>query len=104
MSQAGNAVENTMSTGMCNTLTQNPSQEEVNLTEVFLTDASTADNPSEKRMGEWKDVTDKAVRPVQRSVMSTLHKHGQPTGRPPDTQNKKHVTFSPGLTAGRDET
>ena len=63
-----------MPTGMCNTLTQNPSQEEVNLTEVFLLDASTADNPSEKRKGEWKDVSDKATKPGQRSVMSTLRK------------------------------
>ena len=102
--QAGNTDEQTLLTGMSHTLMSDPSQMEVNLTEVFLTDASTADNTSGKRTGEWKDVTDKAVRPVQRSVMSTLHKHGQPTGRPPDTQNKKHVTFSPGLTAGRDET
>ena len=51
-----------MPTGMCNTLTQIPSQE-LNLTEVFLLDASTADNPSEKRKGEWKDVSDKATKP-----------------------------------------
>ena len=76
----------------------------VNLTEVFLLDASTADNPSEKRAGEWKDVTDKAIKPVQRSVMSTLRKSGQPTGRPPDTRRKTKVTFSPGLAPGRDET
>ena len=81
-----------------------PSQKEVNLTEVFLTDASTVDNPSEKRTGEWKDVTYKAVATVQRGVMSTLRKSGLPSGRPPDTLNKKHVTFSPGLPPGRDET
>ena len=103
MSQAGNAVENTVPTGMCNTLTQNPSQEELNLTEVFLLDASTADNPSEKRKGEWKDVSDKATKPGQRSVMSTLRKSGQPTGRPPDAQNINKVTFSPGLLPGRGE-
>lgn len=68
-------MENTVPTGMCNTLTQIPSQE-LNLTEVFLQDASTADNPSEKRMGEWKDVSDKATKPGQRSVMSTLRKGG----------------------------
>ena len=89
-----------MPTGMCNTLTQNPSQEEVNLTEVFLLDASTADNPSEKHKGEWKDVSDQATKPVQRSVMSTLHKSGQPTGRLPDVLNINKVTFSPGLIPG----
>ena len=88
---------------MCNTLTQIPSQKELNLTEVFLLDASTADNPSEKRKGEWKDVSDKATKPGQRSVMSTLRKSGQPTGRPPDAQNINKVTFSPGLIPGRGE-
>ena len=92
MSQVGNADEHTRPTGLSNTLTQQPSQMGVNLTEVFLLDASTADNPSEKRAGEWKDVTDKAIKPVLRSVMSTLRKSGQPTGRPPDAQRKRKVT------------
>ena len=36
--------------------------------------------------------------------MSTLRKHELSPGRPPDAQSKKHVTFSPGLALGRDET
>ena len=63
----------------------------VNLTEVFLTDTSTVDNPSEKRTGEWKDASDKAARPVQRSVMSTLCKHGLLPGCLPNARSTKHV-------------
>ena len=45
MSQAGHTDEHALPTGMSHTQMKDPSQMKVNLTEVFLTDASTADNP-----------------------------------------------------------
>ena len=45
MSQAGNTDEHALLMGVQHTLMEDPSQVKVNLTEVFLTDASTADTP-----------------------------------------------------------
>ena len=99
MPEAGSTDEQALLTDASHNHSSAPSLMQVNLTQVFLADASTADDPSAKRTGEWHNISEKHARPVQRGWLSTLRKQE----RPPDMLNNKRVIFSSGIAPERDE-